>query len=260
MAALDPLCGSDTAACIPDDADACSGYAGASNLGGAMNGTAGAGAMAGTAGQGVELPSDSGSLGPSGYGCHLGLRDGEVTRSCQPSGQGELDAPCLSSADCAAGLACVGEGSSGLCRPYCCRGVETSCEAGFYCAPRRVVGAASGLEAPVCVRADQCSLTEEHPCPEGVACQCTGDSACVIVRADGTTSCVTPGQGKAGEKCEDAFSCEWGHVCSHTKGCLQLCSTVSSKQECGDSGYCLARFPGDVGVCIDLDEQTGATK
>ncbi len=112
----------------------------------------------------------------------------------------------------------------------------------------------------MCVRADQCSLTETYPCPEGVDCQCKDGAACVIVRADGTTSCVTPGQGQAGEACDDVFSCAWGHVCSSTNGCLELCSTVSNKQECGDSGYCQARFPGNVGVCIDLDEQTGATK
>lgn len=258
--ALNPLCGGDKSSCVPDDADACAGYAGGPGLGGAGNGAAGAHSAAGAAGYGVSLPTDSGSLGPSGFACHVGRDGKEITRSCQPAGNGQVDAPCLSSADCSGGLVCVGEGASGLCRPYCCRGVEKSCGDGFYCAPRRVVGAPEPLEAPVCVRADQCSLTESYPCPEGVSCQCTGGTACVIVRADGTTSCVPPGKRTVGQSCDGPLSCAWGHVCSHAKGCLELCSTVSNKNECGGSGYCLGRFAGNVGVCIDLDEQTGATK
>ncbi len=260
--ALDPLCGApEDGTCVPDDAEACAGLGGA-GFGGASN-AAGAPALAGAAGM-VGLPNDDGNLGSNGYSCQLGLDGERVTRSCQPAGQGHEDAPCLSSAQCAPGLACVGAGSgssgTGLCRPYCCEGVEASCGDGYYCAPRPVVGAVAALTAPVCVRADGCSLTESYPCPSGVDCQCAEGTACTIVRADGTTSCVKPGVGQPGDACDDAFSCSWGHVCSLTNGCLPLCSTVSTKPECGARGYCQARFPSDIGVCIDLNEQTGATK
>lgn len=256
---LHVLCGAASdGACVPDDEHACVGFGGSTGQGGAGS-MAGA---AGAAGAPVKVPTDSGNLGSDGYSCQLALDGERVTRSCQPAGQGQAAAPCLSTAQCAPGLTCVGEGASGsgLCRPYCCEGVNASCDDGYYCAPRRVVGAKAELSAPVCVPADNCSLTEEYPCKAGVDCQCAAGTACTIVRADGTTSCVKPGTAKAYDACDDAFSCAWGHVCSLTNGCLPLCSTVSSKQECGDSGYCQAKFPSDVGVCIDLNEQTGATK
>jgi len=200
----------------------------------------------------------SGAAGDSGAGddeessrgaaCHLVREEGAVVRACLPAGEGELGAPCLSPVNCAPGYTCVGEGASGLCQPYCCLGDSGSCEAGTYCAPRRVVGAEGRLDAPVCVRADQCKLSEESSCP-GVG------TACVPVRADGTTSCVAPGAGKKGDPCDGPLSCSLGHVCSLSRGCLELCSTVSTQSQCAEGEFCqaLAGFSDDVGVCIQLE-------
>lgn len=106
--------------------------------------------------------------------------------------------------------------------------------------------------APVCVRADQCKLSDEYPCPPGTPCQCGEGMACMPVRADGTTSCVTPGTGQTGDPCSGPKSCSYGNVCSSSQGCLKLCSTVSARVQCEVGEYCvaLAVFADDVGVCI----------
>lgn len=212
---------------------------------------------------GHSMAGSAGALGAGGVapignqGCHLVQEDDEVIHACQPAGAGELGAPCLSPVNCAPGYTCVGEGASGLCRPYCCLGDNTSCGTGTYCAPRRVVGSTEGLEAPVCVRADQCKLSEGYPCAPKDSCQCGEDTACVPVRADGTTSCVEPGTGEKGDACDGPFSCSYGHVCSLSRGCLELCSTVSTQSQCATNEFCqaLAGFPDDVGVCIALDAE-----
>lgn len=247
--ALHPLCDpGDTTSCLPDDDSGCTGgLAGASGEGGsagASNENLGGAAGSGGVVQDKDL-----------WACHLSGTPGEPVRVCAEAGSGELDAPCLSPANCAPGLTCVGEGPSGLCRPYCCQG-DRACDAGTYCAPRRVVGASEALMAPVCVRADQCKLSEEYPCPEGATCQCATGTACVPVRADGTTSCVVPGKKKKGEACDGPFSCSYGHVCSSSLGCLELCSTVSARSQCSEGEFCqaLSGFPDDVGLCIVLRE------
>lgn len=242
---LHPLCRSGKAmACIPDDPDSCPrpsfGSAGASGDDSGV-GQGGMGGAAGAPGAG-----DGGSGADLVLGCHLVHDDGELVRSCEPAGTGELDGPCLSPANCAPGYTCVGEGKSGLCRPYCCLGDAESCGSGTYCAPRPVVGSSPGLEAPVCVRADQCKLLSEEQCAEG--------TACAPVRADGTTSCVVPGTAEKGDVCAGPFSCARGLVCSLSRGCLELCSTVSTSAQCDEGEFCqaLAGFPEDVGVCIAL--------
>src|SRR5690606_6045478 len=200
-------------ACIPDDPDSCPrpsfGSAGASGDDSGV-GQGGMGGAAGAPGAG-----DGGSGADLVLGCHLVHDDGELVRSCEPAGTGELDGPCLSPANCAPGYTCVGEGKSGLCRPYCCLGDTESCGSGTYCAPRLVVGSSPDLEAPVCVRADQCKLLSgELPCPPGAGCQCAEGTACVPVRSDGITSCVVPGTAEKGEACTGPFSCAQGLVCS----------------------------------------------
>lgn len=253
---LHPLCGQ-MGPCMPDDPMECTYPSGDDGDGEEV----GIGGMGG-AGVGFGGMAGASTGGAGGYpgddllGCQLIKKAGETRRSCEVAGTGELDAPCLSSAHCAPGFACVGEGASGLCRPYCCRGDQASCSAGTYCVARRVIGASDELMAPVCARADQCKLTEEYPCPEGTQCQCGEGTACVAVRSDGTTSCVAPGTAKKGEACDGPFSCSWGHVCSFSRGCLKLCSTVSTRDQCEPGEFCqaLAGFTDDVGVCLSLSE------
>ncbi len=252
-ASLNPLCGEAAEmGCVPDDEVSCDTTLGMGGAGGQspLGGAAGLGGMAGS----VSIPSDSGSLEPSGYSCHVVSIGGERRRSCELSGQGGPDAPCLSPAGCAAGLTCVGEGASGRCRPYCCRGA-TSCDGETFCSEEPVVGGTQDLTAPVCVRAEQCNLAEAYPCPDGTDCQCSGGTACMVV-GSGITSCVAPGTGEEGDPCNpsEQASCAWGHYCHPTERCVKLCSTVSTKDECGTGRLCLSpaqsgSLPPDFGIC-----------
>ena len=273
---LNPLCGEALERdCSPDDerALACAGIElGAGGTGGS-DGTTGSGpgdggesqggmaGEAGAAGEGgspatggipidggpdVSIPNDGG-VSERGVSCQVQPGDQGPLRVCAAAGSGVADDPCTSAADCAAGFACTGEGEAGLCRRYCCEGAERSCEAGRFCAERRQFG--TNLVIPVCARADNCSLSQPYPCPEGEQCQCAEGTACLVVRGDGTTTCAVPGAGKAGDECP----CDWGHVCSQASGtCLKLCETVSMEDQCG-GGVCqaAANLPVNWGVCID---------
>jgi hypothetical protein len=177
----------------------------------------------------------------------------DLQRQCQRAGAGVVNAPCFSAADCQAGLACVSEGDAGRCLRYCCAG-DGNCSPGTYCADqplRKLTSDTSGTESPrvpVCVPADDCSLEDKFPCPPGTDCRCPGDTACLVVRADGTTTCRVPGTGKQGDACP----CAWNHVCSSvTQKCVKICNTDPAKDECAPQ-KCQAssELPQSFGVCV----------
>ncbi|MCC6900935.1 MAG: hypothetical protein IT377_18300 [Polyangiaceae bacterium] len=181
-------------------------------------------------------------------GCGVSLVAGNPVSACQPAGAGQAGAPCAGAADCAPGLACVTEGTTGVCRPYCCE-AATSCGAATFCAvrPLAVGSGQPPLAVPVCVPADDCSLDEPYPCPPNKQCKCKPGTACALVKDDGTTSCVVPGNGRSGDKCP----CAAGFVCSKTTStCFKLCSTTTATPDCG-TGKCLvvAGLPEGFGVC-----------
>lgn len=236
---LDALCG--TGECVPDDASGCGdvppSWGGEGGLGGASSGMAG-------------LSASPGDLENATLSCQLG--DGP-SRSCQKAGFAGEGAPCLSVADCQAGLACVGEGPTGVCRNYCCRGTDASCSDDTYCAPRPRLGDQKQL-VPVCVPVENCSLTEPYPCEAGQECTCSGDLACIVVRRNGRTACTTPGAGTAGSPCDPSVvgECAHGHVCSAELGCLLVCETLVETTGCQEGELCQtpSGFPPDLGVCV----------
>jgi hypothetical protein len=280
-----PLCGGyDTHDCNPDDEEACrgvevdgdsnthgSGGSAATGVGGSSStglaGQAGAPSEAGAGGEAgeggadgsdgipvdegpdVSIMSDTDPLTPSGVACQVSPSEDGPTRVCALSGGGRESDPCTSATDCAAGFACIGEGEAGICRPYCCSVGQDPCASGDYCGERTLWG--SELTVPVCVRADNCSLSQEFPCQNEEECQCQEGTACLVVRSDGTTTCAAPGEGEAGDACP----CAWGHVCSQASGtCLKLCETVVDSDQC-DGGICQVapNLPDSWGVCINTD-------
>ena len=89
------------------------------------------------------------------------------------------------------------QGEGGRCLRYCCSG-DGTCDKGSYCAEQLLRNASSDtaaepLRVPVCVPADDCSLEEPFPCPEGTECRCQDDTACLVVRDDGRSTCRAPG-------------------------------------------------------------------
>lgn len=231
--------------------------------GGAAGGAgeaASAGGQAASAGAGGE--SGQGGAAPmpgpqAAYGCQVTRRNNQPSRECVAAGVGAANAPCFTAADCAPGLACVTEGEAGRCLPYCCDQAST-CEAGSYCADRSLRKAPSDPSdaepprVPVCVPADGCSLEDRYPCPDGSECRCKGKTACMVVRDDGTTTCLEPGTGERGDACP----CAWNHVCSKlTQQCVKLCRTDATTDECG-AQKCQAssELPDNFGVCVGPSE------
>jgi hypothetical protein len=233
-------------------ADAGGADAGGADAGGAptIGGEATLGGAAGGGGQGGEGREPQPL---AAYSCQVSRQNNQPYRSCVPAGSGVANAPCFTAADCAPGLACVTEGEAARCLPYCCQ-LAKDCEAGSYCAERRLRRAPSdnsevdAPRVPVCVPADGCSLEDRYPCPSGTDCRCQGTTACMIVRDDGTTTCLEPGSGKQGEACP----CAWNHLCSKvTNQCVQICRTNADVDECGEQKcQAASELPENFGVCV----------
>src|SRR6185437_1572437 len=136
--------------------------------------------------------------------CQVVAAGTTAATQCVTAGTGTLDFPCHAASDCAPGFGCatLAPGVS-TCRRYCCDSLE-SCLTGTYCAPQPMAEAPK-LEIPVCINAMACDLISGQPCQNGEACQ--------IVRDDGTTSCVKPGTGKAGDACpcDKGYTCSWSN-------------------------------------------------
>jgi hypothetical protein len=219
-----PLCGG---GCTPG-----TGTAEPCSLDPSSNGGAG-----GTGGSGgADVPSGA---------CQLAVNGEALEGVCGVPGTAQDGEPCLSVLDCAAGFGCV---QPGVCRAYCCGDAE-ACPAKSYCAmtPIAVDGPAPSGDAPmlpVCAPAEPCTLLDDGSCADAAR-------TCTIVRADGTTSCVTPGNGKDGEGCP----CAAGFVCSFGQNtCLRLCHT-NREDDCPSGHQCSGGskwYPAGFGVCVSL--------
>ncbi len=204
-------------------------------------------------GEPSEMPCtvDDGAGGGGGAmagDCSLVIGDnGTVNGECTPKNDDATQStPCFTAADCAPGFACVGDGK---CRAYCCGDVE-ACAAGTYCtldnpAVDEVPNGVVAPQLPVCELADHCMLFDTN------GGGCTGGKVCSIVRADGTTACIEPGPGGAGDPCP----CQAGHVCGYSiNKCFQLCSLQSGASDCPSGYVCQQQsYQQPVGICVSQD-------
>jgi hypothetical protein len=255
--------------CLPDDPDACLGYAPPVNPGD-DDGALDAGALP-ESDAGLDSGADGGSpnvdgnfnqptrpeVAPSKFACQVIANSGSPTRrECLPAGLQGLEDACTSSLDCAPGLGCVGTVRSGRCLPYCCAEGADTCPEDFYCAERPLrsdaYGERTGPMVPVCNRADNCSLGEPFDCG-GESCKCGPESVCTLVRTDGTTACTplpeSPGQ--AGEPCP----CDRGYHCSQATDpgtCVKTCDLGERDSDVCGSGVCQATpaLPMGWGICV----------
>ena len=194
--------------------------------------------------------TDAGAPHYASQSWQLTVREGTAQASCQIAGRFEVGEPCVSGAECAAGLACVdmagqGPDSVGKCLPTCCEGPDV-CGEGSYCG-EAVLRGTPEHKIPVCVVAEACNLAEPYPCPVGEQCTCTEGTVCSIVNA-GVTACVPPGPGQEGESCP----CAAGYLCSQSSDvCLRLCDTKDTESLVCGTGQCqrIGDFT-DVGVCV----------
>jgi hypothetical protein len=282
-----PLCG--TLLCDPDDPGALKCNAGGAPSDGGVSGDAGeqdaasldaadgdaddeddaddqetgsmGGSMGGTPDKAPQPPPDIPQDDPTApLSCQVVNDDGNRTATCLPAGDGIDNGPCVTSADCAAGYACVGDANVGVCRAYCCLNPE-ACEEGTYCGVMQsrdalVKNPDDKFLLPVCIPANDCELL---PGSEGTN-RCADGLMCAIVRADGTTACVLPGTAIEGEPCgppdPGQSPCAEGFVCSKTTNtCLALCR-VGDPVACGQ-GVCQSGtggMPNPYGVCVGARE------
>jgi hypothetical protein len=101
--------------------------------------------------------------------------------------------------------------------------------------------AEAAVKIPVCLPVQKCKPLEDQTCSSG--------QTCTIVRDDGTTSCVDPGDGARGEACP----CAAGFVCSKVNNtCLKLCRIGKDATDCG-VGSCqggVMAYPEGIGICV----------
>ncbi len=254
---VNALCGT---GCLPDDPLACSGSGSVADAGDAVADAAQDSAEAGYGGAHNKspqpIPSPDGSPSPqpafTGAACQVVPdSDGQPVAKCSAFGPGQAGSPCVSASDCAPGLACVGDATTGECRPYCCAGAD-ACAAGTWCseqASRDALLATPSvlLMVPVCVPGDDCKLLTDPAddmCPDG--------TVCTVVRNDGTLACLAPGTVDEGGTCDSHdLRCAPGLVCSRSSmTCLKLCSV--NADDCG-SGVCQAGttgLPDSIGICV----------
>ncbi len=240
---------------------AVSGGGGAAGDGGSGGANGGQGGESFTAGQGGTPNSGSGGSGePSAQqlACQVVPLATGPKATCRAAGTGKAKSPCFSTQQCEPGLACVKEGEGKICLPFCCAG-DDSCTHGTYCAERLLADDPDELlEVPVCVAAADCNLNEPYPCT-GTSCTCDDPRlACMVVRADGTTTCAEPGSGKVGDACP----CAWGHVCSQaSETCVLLCETARPDYYCGNEKcQASAELPDGWGVCVLPEPDAAAAR
>ncbi len=229
------LCGGEAASCVPGNV-VCSlidpGKNNAGLGGGAPGSSTGSSSSSGGGGA-----SDAGAV-PAELTCKLAPISGAAIPGCAPTGDSLMGNPCQTAVDCGVGLACIATPSGGLCRPYCCGEVE-ACPLDTYCAP--VPMAEAAVKIPVCLPAYKCKPLDDSSCTNG--------QTCTIVRDDGTTSCVDPGDGSRGDSCP----CAAGQVCSKiTNTCLRLCHIGNDMADCG-VGSCqggVMGYPDGIGICV----------
>jgi hypothetical protein len=247
------LCGGDTASCVPGNGicgvidpgtndggigGSAPGAGSSSANSSSASGAGGAGGNPGDLGTSTGAGGDSDAGVPAALTCKLAPISGEAVAGCTPVGDFAAGDPCQTAADCGVGLACVATPSGGICRPYCCGQVE-ACPVDTYCAPTPMAEAA--VKIPVCLPAKMCKPLDDSTCTDG--------QTCTIVRDDGTTSCVDPGDGSRGDACP----CAAGQVCSKiTNTCLKLCHIGNDAADCG-AGSCqggVMGYPDGIGICV----------
>ena len=257
--------------CLPDDSSACEGHvptpptvpprtgngtldagladAGSTALDGGMDGGA-----AGPQLDGSFAEPTQPDVTPSKFACQISVENRAVVRECGAAGLQDVEDPCTSTQDCRPGLGCVGALHSGRCLPFCCAIDGDSCPTNFYCTERPLRGESfretDGPPVPVCDRADNCSLGEPFDC-EGPRCVCGPKTACTLVRPDGTTACLEPGLGEAGDACP----CKQGYHCSQAMApgtCVKMCDLDQENSETCGSGVCQATpvLPAGWGTCV----------
>lgn len=167
-------------------------------------------------------------------GCRVGSSGNEIKPLCLPTGSGVEGSACSTGEDCAAGFDCVAGPDGAMCRRYCClgscashvsqNGSKTFCDI-------QKLAALPDVKVPVCMPIKACELMTPG--------ECAAHETCSIVTESGETGCVTNGNARAGESCDEE-QCSAGLVCIGQPGsrkCYQLCR-MDQSSSCGQEQVC----------------------
>jgi hypothetical protein len=173
--------------------------------------------------------------------CQLIPAEGTAIGECGPVGKSGEGFVCMTADNCQAGMGCAATpNGGGVCKSYCC-GEPEACPTKTYCAAQPMAEDPENVVIPVCIPATNCPLLTKDACLNGLAC--------AIVRDDGTTSCVPPGEGQLNEGCP----CADGFVCSKFfNQCKKLCHIGKDAEDCGGNATCQAgsdSYPEGFGAC-----------
>lgn len=215
-----PLCGvTDNDKCMPDDD----------------------GTKAPSAGPCVELLPEAGAA-PDGDTSITTACRATKTKDAYGSGCYEADrrgtegVACERGEDCAPGFECIEGETGGVCKRYCCLGpgscaTHTSQNGGpTFCDIQKVV-AQTPRDAPVCMPIKKCKLL--------VPGECSANETCAIVTEKGDSGCVSTGNAKAGEPCDEKH-CGVDLTCIGNPGdrrCYRLCRVNGT--DCGPTQACM---------------------
>jgi hypothetical protein len=256
-AAPNPLCGSPTPSCPPDDFDPDAGPHTCTPFDAGADGDLDGGADGGS-GDAIVDTAGSGSRNA----CRVVKVGTETVTACAPAGFGALDSPCGRDADCSPGLTCVGPPTLGRCAPYCCSATpdDDPCHALFpvrYCAPLPLAERPAD-RVPACIVPDKCTPITNVGCDT--------DTTCIVVDTYGDTSCVRAGTLAdlaccSTDSADTSMLCAQGYACLGPLGdrvCRKLCK-VGDTTSCTGSGHCEAQstFPSGYGICT-VDVSDGA--
>jgi hypothetical protein len=168
----------------------------------------------------------------------------DETPSCGTAGLSGPGADCISTMDCAAGLACFRrESGYGICGRICCPGGDT-CVEGSICGGAGVLVDGTETSWGECLPPRMCDVLR----PELV---CAEREGCYIVDSAGTTECRVAGSAAAGDPCELQEDCAAGLFCGGIGAlrCVQIC--MVGGDECPAEERCVrqAHSPEGTGFC-----------
>ena len=190
---------------------------------------------------GVCDPRADGECGARDYCVFIG----GVPTCASDVGTAEPGEACMTSQECAAGLACFQRLGRGVCARVCCPGDDTACAT-----PTRCVGSAALVDGS---STDWWHCVGPRPCdPLDPAEVCEAEEGCYIIAVDGATDCRRAGDGAAGDPCGEQNDCAPGLFCGGVteRTCSRICRL-------GDAG------PGDCpsgeGVCVAYSHSPAGT-
>lgn len=173
---------------------------------------------------------------------------------CNDTSEARLTAgmPCTDVGQCAPGLACFLEGSSGVCGRVCCPD-NGDCPVGSRCGGSGMLVDGTSTRWGRCLAQRSCDLLRVD--------SCEAREGCYLIDTTSMTECRIAGTAGAGEPCDVQEDCRAGFFCGGVLGarrCVRICDLRADDCPAAE-GRCVAQTHTvafeNVGLCT-LDMMT----